>query len=75
MQVTVLDNRYEGNSSQIPVVEGQTVGKYRFGNISNFEEILVFAEELIYGKIGNYFSDLQRTILLTTLQGSRKTYE
>nr|MDJ0595951.1 hypothetical protein [Pleurocapsa sp. MO_226.B13] len=60
MQFTVLDNRSEGNSSQIPVVEGQTVGKYRLGNMSNFEEILVFAEELIYGKIGNYFSDLQR---------------
>lgn len=43
--------------------------------MSNFEELLAFAEELIYGKIGNYFSDLQRTILLTTLQGSRKTYD
>ncbi|WP_019506630.1 hypothetical protein [Pleurocapsa sp. PCC 7319] len=29
MQFTLLDNRYEGNSSQIPVVKGQTVGKYR----------------------------------------------
>ncbi len=75
MQVTVLDNCYEGNSSQIPVVKSQTVGKYRLGNMSNFEEMLVFAEELIYEKIGNYFSDLQRTILLTTLQGSRKTYD
>ena len=43
--------------------------------MSNFKELLTFAEELIYGKIGNYFSDLQRTILLTTLQGSRKTYD
>ena len=43
--------------------------------MSNFEELLAFAEELIYRKMGNYFSDLQRTILLTTLQGSRKTYD
>ena len=43
--------------------------------MSNFEELLAFAEELIYGKSGNYLSDLQRTILFTTLQGSRKTYE
>ncbi len=41
--------------------------------MSNFEELLAFAEELIYGKSGNYLSDLQRTILFTTLQGSRKT--
>ena len=75
MQFSVLDNRYKGKSSQIPVVEGQTVSKHRLGNMSNYEEILVFAEELLYGKIGNYFSDLQRTILLNTLQGSRKTYD
>ena len=43
--------------------------------MSNFEELLAFAEELISGNSGNYLSDLQRTILLTTLQGSRKTYE
>ncbi len=43
--------------------------------MSNFEELLAFAEELISGKIGNYLSDLQRTILLTTLQASRKTYD
>lgn len=43
--------------------------------MSKSEDLLAFAEELIYGKIGNYFSDLQRTILLTTLQGSRKTYD
>jgi PleD family two-component response regulator len=43
--------------------------------MSNFEDLLQFAEELIYDKVGNYLSDLQRTILLTTLQGSRKTYE
>ena len=43
--------------------------------MSNFEEILAFAEELISGKSGNYLSDLQRTILLTTLQGGRKTYD
>ena len=43
--------------------------------MSKHEELLAFAEELIYGKMGNYFSDLQRTILLTTLQGSRKTYD
>ncbi|MGK7947227.1 MAG: response regulator [Xenococcaceae cyanobacterium] len=75
MQFTFLDTRYQENSSQIPVVESQIGGKYRLGNMSNFEEILVFAEELIYEKIGNYFSDLQRTILMTTLQGSRKTYD
>ncbi len=43
--------------------------------MSNFEELLAFAEELISGKSSNYLSDLQRTILLTTLQGSRKTYD
>ena len=43
--------------------------------MSNFEELLTFAEELISGKSGNYLSDLQRTILLTTLQGGRKTYD
>ncbi len=29
MQFTFLGNRYEANSSQIPVVEGQIGGKYR----------------------------------------------
>ena len=29
MKFTFLGNRYEANSSQIPVVEGQIVGKYR----------------------------------------------
>ena len=43
--------------------------------MSNFEKLLAFAEELISGKSGNYLSDLQRTILLTTVQGSRKTYD
>ena len=43
--------------------------------MSKSEDLLAFAEELIYGKIGNYLSDLQRTILLTTLQESRKTYD
>ncbi|MEM9510815.1 MAG: response regulator [Cyanobacteria bacterium P01_E01_bin.35] len=75
MQFTVLEDRYEGNSSQIPEDERQTVDKYRLDNMSNLEEILVFAEELLYSKIGNYFSDLQRTILFNTIQGSRKIYD
>ena len=41
----------------------------------NVEELLTFAEELSQGKIDNYLSDLQRTILLNTLQQSRKTYD
>ena len=43
--------------------------------MSNFEELLAFAEELIQQKMGNCFSDLQRTVLLTTLQGNKKTYD
>ncbi len=43
--------------------------------MSNFEELLVFIEELIEQKMGNCLSDLQRTVLLTTLQGNRKTYD
>ena len=43
--------------------------------MSNFEKLFTFAEELIYEEMGNYLSDLQRTILLTTLKGERKTYD
>jgi diguanylate cyclase (GGDEF)-like protein len=39
------------------------------------ETILEFAEELIHIHTGTYCSELQRIILLTTLQGSRKTYD
>jgi len=43
--------------------------------MSNSEELLAFAEEVVYGKTGNCFSDLQRVILLTAIQEGRKTYE
>ncbi|WP_287286828.1 response regulator [Okeania sp. SIO2B9] len=43
--------------------------------MSNFEELLALAEELTQEKMGNSFSDLQRTVLLTTLQGNRMTYD
>ncbi|MDY7013741.1 MAG: response regulator [Cyanobacteriota bacterium] len=44
-------------------------------SMNNFEDILSLAETAIDGKTGGYLSDLQRSILLATLQGSRKTYE
>jgi PleD family two-component response regulator len=43
--------------------------------MSNSEEFLAFAEELVYAKMGNCLSDLQRVILLTAIQEGRKTYE
>ena len=43
--------------------------------MNKFEKLLTFAENLIYEKTDNSFSDLQRTLLLSTLQGSRKTYD
>ena len=43
--------------------------------MSNFEELLGFAEESVHNNIGSYLNDLQRTILVTTLQQGRKTYE
>ncbi|MGD1809674.1 response regulator [Dapis sp. BLCC M126] len=43
--------------------------------MSNFEELLALAEELMEQKMGNCLSDLQRTVLLTTLQGNRRTYD
>jgi len=43
--------------------------------MSNSDELLAFAEELVYDKMGNCFSDLQRVILLTAIQEGRKTYE
>ncbi len=43
--------------------------------MSNFEELLGFAEESVHNKIGIYLNDLQRTILITTLQEGRKTYD
>lgn len=39
------------------------------------EALLEFIEELVYTRKGENFSDLQRTILLTSLQGSRMTYD
>lgn len=43
--------------------------------IDNTDTILEFAETLIYETAGAYCSDLQRQILLTALQGERKTYD
>ena len=43
--------------------------------MSNFEELLGFAEESVCSKIGIYLNNLQRTILITTLKEGRKTYE
>lgn len=43
-------------------------------NNVSIEVILEFAEELVYRNTGSYLSELQRIIILTTLQGSRKTY-
>jgi PleD family two-component response regulator len=43
--------------------------------MNNFENLLQFAEELIYNNTGNYLSDLQRIILVNTLQDGRITYE
>lgn len=39
------------------------------------EALLEFIEELVYADKGENFSDLQRTILLASLQGSRITYD
>lgn len=39
------------------------------------ETLLEFAEELLHTHTKGYFSDLQRIVLLTALQGSRKTYD
>ncbi|MDJ0601255.1 MAG: diguanylate cyclase [Crocosphaera sp.] len=41
----------------------------------DIEAILEFTEEILYVKTEQYFSDLQRIILLGTLQNQRKTYE
>ena len=43
--------------------------------IDNTDTILEFAETLIYETAGAYCNDLQRQILLTALQGERKTYD
>ena len=43
--------------------------------MSNLEELLGFAEESVHNTIGIYLNDLQRTILITTLQEGRKTYD
>ncbi|MGK7923394.1 MAG: response regulator [Trichodesmium sp.] len=43
--------------------------------MSNFDELLALAEELTQQKMNQNFSDLQRTVLLTTLQGNRMTYD
>ncbi len=39
------------------------------------ETLLELAEELLHTHTKGYFSDLQRIVLLTALQGSRKTYD
>ena len=43
--------------------------------MSDAETIFEFAEEFVHAKTKGYFSELQRTILLNTLQGNRKTYD
>ena len=43
--------------------------------MSNSEQLLTFAEKLIREKMDNCLSDLQRTVLLTTLQENKKTYD
>ncbi|MEL7035858.1 MAG: response regulator [Cyanobacteria bacterium J06592_8] len=43
--------------------------------MSNFDELLIFIEEFVYTRREEYLSDLQRSILLNSLQGSKKTYE
>ncbi|MEL4897797.1 GGDEF domain-containing response regulator [Crocosphaera sp. Alani8] len=43
--------------------------------MQDIEAILEFTEELFYAKTENYFSDLQRIIILSTLQNNRQTYE
>lgn len=41
----------------------------------NVEEILHFAENLIYAQTGEHFNDLQRTILRECWEQSKKTYD
>ncbi|MGD1702560.1 diguanylate cyclase domain-containing protein [Dapis sp. BLCC M229] len=41
----------------------------------DIEAILQFTEEKFYAKTGNYFSDIQRIILLKILENNRYTYE
>jgi PleD family two-component response regulator len=43
--------------------------------MSNFEELLLFAEQSIHNQTGGYLSDLQRMILMSTLKEGRKTYD
>lgn len=43
--------------------------------MSDFEDTLKFTEELIHRETGHHLSNLERTILTTALEGSRKTYE
>ena len=43
--------------------------------MKNLEELLTFVEELIEEKNGNSLSDIQRIVLLTTLEDNRKTYD
>ena len=43
--------------------------------MSDAETIFEFAEEFVHAKTKGYFNELQRTILLNTLQGNRKTYD
>ncbi len=43
--------------------------------MSKLEDLLALAEESVYERVGIYFNDLQRIILITTLQEGRKTYD
>ncbi len=43
--------------------------------MSDMQDILEFAETLIHQKTDTYCSELQRRILITALQGERKTYD
>ena len=43
--------------------------------MSDFEDTLKFTEELIHRETGHHLSNLERTVLTTALEGSRKTYE
>ena len=43
--------------------------------MKNIEEVLNFAETLVYGKTGEHLNDLQRIILSECFQSTKKTYD
>jgi diguanylate cyclase (GGDEF)-like protein len=43
--------------------------------MNEIETLLELGEELVHAQTGGYLSELQRIILVSTLQGSRKTYD